>query len=281
MVTLSNGNLCVEISEKGAEMKRITVGGKERLWNGDPSYWSGTAPVLFPICGGLPDDKFTYGGKEYTLKKHGFARHMMFEAEKVSAGSAVFLLKSSMETLKMYPWNFEFRVSYTLRGTAVKVNYEVKNLSDDTMYVSLGAHEAYACADGIENYDVIFEKKETLDACVLDGNLISEKTRRIITDTDTLPLYTDFFAVDALVFKSLKSRFATLRNRVTGESVSVEFGGFDYFLIWTKPGAGYICLEPWAGIPPMTGAGNAIEEKEGINKVPAGERLSLNHTLYF
>lgn len=281
MVTLSNGNLSVEISENGAEMKRITVGGKERLWSGDPSYWSGTAPVLFPICGGLPDDKFTYGGKEYTLKKHGFARHMIFEAEKVSDISAVFLLKSSKETLKMYPWDFELRVSYTLRGTAVKIEYEVKNLSDGTMYASLGAHEAYACADGIENYDVIFEKKETLDACVLDGNLISEKTRRIITDTDTLPLYTEFFAVDALVFKSLKSRFATLRNRVTGESVSLEFGGFDYFLIWTKPGAGYICLEPWAGIPPMKGAGNSIEEKEGINKVPSGEKLSLTHTIYF
>ena len=281
MVTLSNGKLTVEISEKGAEMKRITLDGKERLWNGDPAYWTGTAPVLFPVCGGLPDDKFTYGGKEYTLKKHGFARHMMFEVEKVSGISAVFLLKSSEETLKMYPWDFELRVSYTLRGTAVKIEYEVKNLSDGTMYASLGAHEAYACPDGIENYDVIFEKKETLDACELDGNLISEKTRRIITDTDTLPLYTEFFAVDALVFKSLKSRFATLRNRVTGESVSVEFGGFDYFLIWTKPGAGYICLEPWAGIPPMKGAGNSIEEKEGINKVPAGEKLSLTHTIYF
>ena len=90
MVTLSNGKLTVEISEKGAEMKRITLDGKERLWNGDPAYWTGTAPVLFPVCGGLPDDKFTYGGKEYTLKKHGFARHMMFEVEKVSGISAVF-----------------------------------------------------------------------------------------------------------------------------------------------------------------------------------------------
>lgn len=65
MVTLKNNVISIEISTTGAEMKKITVNGKERLWNGDPSFWSGTAPVMFPICGGLPEDKFTYNGREY------------------------------------------------------------------------------------------------------------------------------------------------------------------------------------------------------------------------
>ena len=52
-------------------MKKITVNGKERLWNGDPCFWSGTAPVLFLICGGLPDDKFTYKGLSQVRKNRG------------------------------------------------------------------------------------------------------------------------------------------------------------------------------------------------------------------
>lgn len=281
MVTLKNNVMSVEISEKGAEIRRVTVNGEERLWSGDPAFWTGTAPVMFPICGGLPEDKFTYAGKEYTLTKHGFAKSMGFEVENQNGLSATFLLKSNAETLKMYPWKFEFRITYSLKGSRIKIDYDVKNLSNDTMYVSPGAHEAYACPEGIEDYDVIFEKKETLYSCALDGNLISEKRIPIIKDTDTLPLYYSFFAVDALVFKDLKSRFATLRNRKTGKCTSVSFDGFDYFLLWTKPGAGYICMEPWTGIPPMVGSNKDITEKEGITAVSAGDTLKLTHSIYF
>lgn len=281
MVTLKNNVMSVEISEKGAEIRRVTVNGEERLWSGDPAFWTGTAPVMFPICGGLPEDKFTYAGKEYTLTKHGFAKSMGFEVENQNGLSATFLLKSNAETLKMYPWKFEFRITYSLKGSRIKIDYDVKNLSNDTMYVSPGAHEAYACPEGIEDYDVIFEKKETLYSCALDGNLISEKRIPIIKDTDTLPLYYSFFAVDALVFKDLKSRFATLRNRKTGKCTSVSFDGFDYFLLWTKPGAGYICMEPWTGIPPMVGSDKDITEKEGITAVSAGDTLKLTHSIYF
>ena len=281
MVTLKNNVMSVEISEKGAEIRRVTVNGEERLWSGDPAFWTGTAPVLFPICGGLPEDKFTYAGKEYTLTKHGFAKSMDFEVENQNGLSATFLLKSNAETLKMYPWKFEFRITYSLKGSRIKIDYDVKNLSNDTMYVSPGAHEAYACPEGIEDYDVIFEKKETLNSCVLDGNLIAHSTVPIIKETDTLPLYEKYFAVDALVFKDLKSRSAALRNRKTGKSVTVDFEGCDYFLLWMKPGAGYICMEPWAGIPAMADAGYDITEKEGINEVKPGAVFHLDHTIHF
>lgn len=281
MVKLKNEFIKVEIDEKGAEMRKVTVNGEERLWNGDPAFWTGTAPVLFPICGGLPDDKFTFKGKEYTLNKHGFAKVSVFEVEKITDTSAVFLLRSSKETLEKYPWDFELRITYTLRDTAIKIVYDVTNKSGETMYMSIGSHEAYACPEGIEDYDVIFEKKETLNAYDLDGNLTASTVTPIIMDTDTLPLYYKYFAIDALVFKNLKSRFATLRNRKTGKSVSVSFPDCDYFLLWTKPNAGYICLEPWTGIQPAVGSGYDITEKEGISSVKAGDTKTVTHTLYF
>lgn len=281
MVILKNGTLTVEISELGAEMKRVCLAGEERLWNSDPAYWGSSAPVMFPICGGLPEDKFIYKGKEYKLNKHGFAKLSQFEAEHNDGLKAVFLLKDSPETLKQYPWHFELRISYSLCGSAVKVGYEVKNISDENMYMSIGAHEAYACPEGVEDYDIIFEKKETLYSCVLDGNLLSYERVPLLKDSDTLPLYDKYFAVDALVFKDLKSRAATLRNRKTGKSTTVKFGGFDYFLLWKKPNAGYICLEPWTGIPPYVDAGKEITEKEGITAVEAGGSLCKTHTIYF
>ena len=281
MITLKNSMMTVDIDTNGAEIRRITVNGEDRLWNGNPAVWHGTAPVLFPMCGGLRDDKFTHCGKEYTLQKHGFARKMNFEVESETETLAVLLLKSNEETLKQFPWEFEFRVKFALDCGRIAVTYDVKNLSDDTMYMSCGAHEAYACPEGIEQYDVIFEREETLNAWNLNGNLLDGKLTPVLKESRILPLYNRYFDVDALVFKDIKSHFVTLRNRVTGKSVSLDFTGFEYFLLWTKPGAGYVCLEPWNGITPLENSSYELSEKEGITSVEPGCNYALTHKIYF
>lgn len=281
MVVLKNDSLIAEIETFGAQLKSVIKNGENLIWDRNPEFWKESAPLLFPICGGLKDDRFTYMGKEYSLLKHGFAKRNEFSVEKQTETSAVFLLKSNKETLKSFPWEFELRVKYELKNSALKVGYEVKNLTDETMYMSIGAHEAYSCPEGIEDYDIIFEREETLNSCDLDGNLISHNTTPVIKNSKNLPLYYKYFKVDALVFKDLKSRFATLRNRKTGKEISLDFNGFDYFLLWTKPNAGYICLEPWTGIPASIDAGYDITEKEGITKVIPKGTFDVSHTIYF
>lgn len=281
MIILDNKNLRVEIAENGAEIRRITLNGEEKLWNGDPEFWTGTAPVLFPICGGIKDDKFVLNGKEYNLIKHGFARNSVFTVEKATNSSAVFLLKSNEETLKSYPWEFEFRIKYTLSATRIKVEYDVKNLSNSIMYAAVGAHEAYACDGGIEDYDLIFEKKETLKTHRLEGTLISRKTDTVLFESDTLPLYNKYFLIDALIFTDVKSRFVTLRNRKNGKSVSVDFNGFDYLLVWTKPNAPYICIEPWTTCPSFNDDSYDLSEKEGMTAIEPEKHFSRTHYIYF
>ncbi|MBE6727809.1 MAG: aldose 1-epimerase family protein [Ruminococcaceae bacterium] len=281
MVTLKNDRITVEIAEKGAEMRKMTLDGNDVLWSGDPTYWAGVAPVLFPLCGGLRDNKYTLGGKEYTMElKHGYARVSDFTLEKRGCNSVTFLLTDTPESREQYPFSYEFRITYSLRDTVVNVKYEVKNLSDNTMYFSIGSHEAYACPEGIEDYDIIFPQKETLNSCVLDGSLLAHETLPIIKESTTLPLYEKYFAIDALVFKNVKSRSATLRNRKTGRNLTVNFPGCDYLLLWTKPGAGYICIEPWCGIPSMVDDGYALEEKEGILTIEPNAVFTKEHNIY-
>lgn len=281
MVTLKNDRITVEIAKKGAEMRKMTLDGKDVLWSGNPDFWSGVAPVLFPLCGGLKDNKYTVDGQEYTMPlKHGYARVSDFAVEKSGCNFVTFLLTDTPESLKEYPFNYEFRITYSLRDTALKIEYEVRNMSDKKMYFSVGSHEAYACPEGIEDYDIIFPQKETLNSCVLDGSLLAHETLPIIKESNTLPLYEKFFSVDALVFKNVKSRSVCLRNRKTGRNLTVDFPGFDYLLLWTKPGAGYICIEPWCGIPSMVDDGYAIEEKEGIHTLDVGGVFTREHTIY-
>lgn len=279
MITLKNEYLTATFNEVGAELKSLVFEDKEYIWEGRKEVWAGSCPLLFPICGGLKDDKYLFKGKEYTLQKHGYARFVTFEIENKTDTSVVFLHKSNDETIIHFPFEYELRVIYTLKKKNLKVDYSVKNLTDETMYFSIGSHEAYYTPEGIEDYDVIFPQKETLNAYVLYGNLLSNQELPIIKDSNVLPLYDKYFTVDALVFKDLKSKSATLRNRKTGKAVQVDFPDADYFLLWHKPNSPYMCLEPWSGIQDSVDSNYDITKKEGIIPLESGKEYINSHII--
>ncbi len=279
MVILKNENVTVKIDELGAELRSMAKNGVEYIWNGDPNVWDGTAPIMFPICGGLKEDKFSYEGKEYTLTKHGFAKYKTFSVEEKSETKATFLHISDEETLKAYPFLYEFRVVFELKGDALDITYKVNNKTDGKMYFSIGSHEAYATPEGIEDYDIIFPEKETLQALTLAGNFVGEPNFLVCKDTDVLPLYDKYFLIDALVFDCLKSRKTTLRNRKTGRSISVSFPNAEFYLLWHKHGGGYICMEPWEGIPDSLWEDGDITKKRGIRELDKGAEYSTTHTI--
>ena len=280
-IILKNNDIKVTISALGAEIVSVLKDGKEKMWCADPNVWGMCAPIMFPVCGGLKDDKFIFEGKEYTLGKHGFARFMEFEVESAEEEKAVFLLRSNEETLKQYPFDFEFRVAYTISGGDIKVEYITKNAGSRDMYFSAGAHEGYACPGGIENYSIIFEEEEDLVSNVLEGNILGYNTVNVGSGTRELKLKDEFFKVDALVFLNLKSKKVWLKNNVNGESHSVEFKGAPYLLLWTKYKAEYICIEPWFGISDFTDSNMDFANKKGITRLIPDEVCINTHTISF
>ncbi len=283
LITISNDILKVSISSYKAEILSVTKNGKEFIWQADSDAWTHRCPIVFPICGGLKDDKYTYGGKEYTLPKHGFAKFSEFEVESVTETKAVFLLRSNEELKKGYPFEFEFRAIFELDGEKLSVSYETKNLSDTDMYYSVGSHESYACPNGIEEYSIIFDVPENLARNTLSGSLLNhEQVSLGLGDAVTeLPLKYDYFATESLVFTNLKSRRVTLLNRNTKEEISVDFPNHDYFVLWTIPREGYICIEPWCGVPDYVGSSFDITEKRGIIAVPSGKSDTRTHIITF
>ena len=280
-VKIKNSSLAVTISSMGAEITSVKKGGKELIWQANPSIWKGHAPLLFPICGGLKDDKFIYDGKEYIIAKHGFARNSEFEVETASKDNATFLLKSNDETKKCYPFDFELRVIYSLKENELTVTYDIKNTTDGDMYFSIGSHEAYSCPNGISEWNVIFDKEEDLIATPVDGPLLTYDESILAKNTRILPLKDEYFEIDALVFQNLKSRKLTLKNDRTGDKIKIDFDGFPYLLIWTKPNAKYICLEPWCGIPDFLDSDFDITKKKGIMCLQKGEDTIRTHKILF
>lgn len=277
MVVLQNASLTVTIDPLGAELTSVRKDQAEYLWQGDPRWWAGRAPVLFPICGGLKNDQYTWQGKSYTLEKHGFASRKRFAVEAQTAERATFLLRDDEETRRSYPFAFALRVTYTLCGDALEVRYAVSGPADAPLYFSIGAHEAYACPEGVSAYEIVFEQPETLRSTVVTGPLLAHESVAVPTDGAVLALRDAYFTVDALVFEQLRSRSLTLRHRATGRGVRVDYPGFDALLLWTKPGAPFLCVEPWCGLPDYVDADGPLCGKPRILRAEPGQTVEKLH----
>ncbi|MBO5105692.1 MAG: aldose 1-epimerase family protein [Clostridia bacterium] len=282
MVQIKNDFLTVEINPFGAELYSIKNNSDyEYLWQGNPEVWSGRAPVLFPIVGGLMDDEFIYNGKAYKLEKHGFARLSDFEVELVEDEKAVFLLKNNDTLRKQYPFEFEFRVIFVLNKNNLEVEYRVTNTDDKDIYFSFGAHEAYSCTGGLKNYYVEFEKDEALSRYFVTGNFINGDTKALPMEGKKLYMNDEFFEDDAIILPDIASKKVWIKNIDNTHTITVDYNGFKNLLIWTKPGAEYLCIEPWDGIPDFLGCGKEIENKKDIVTLSKGTEYSLTHTITF
>lgn len=279
MITIKNEFITAGFNTLGAELKTLICNGREYIWQADPAWWNKACPLMFPICGGLHDDEFIFEGESYHLKKHGFALYSEFEVEKQSESSVTFLLKSNEETLKQFPFHFELRLIYTLVGHQLQVRNEVTNKGDGTMYFSIGSHEGYALPEGVEEYEVVFPQKETLYACGLNGNFVTDERTLIVDNTDVLPLKKEHFAIDALIFPEVVSRSVILRKKDGSRAIRVEFDGFFNLMLWQNCGAPYICIEPWNGLPDIMGEGKDFTKKIGNQQVGAGSTYIRTHVI--
>ena len=280
MVNISNGVLTARFNELGAELKSLKKGEEEFIFGGDDRYWSNSSPVLFPACSALKGDTYYLDGKGYKMDKHGFAKDMLFSVEEKTDNSVTFLLKDTAETRKKYPFAFEFRIIYTLVENRLNVEYIITNKNRENMYFSVGAHEGYLCPEGIEDYDILFSEKQTLKSYILSGpDTLGYEYTEILKDSKVLPLKNEYFTEDALIFLNIPFDGLMLKNRKTGKTVKVTFKGFPYLLIWTVPGAPFICVEPWCGITDRSDTNMDFKTKEGIECLPPNSVFKRIHTL--
>lgn len=279
MITINNSEICVTISKKGAEIQSIKRCGTEYMWSKDPAFWAQSAPIMFPICGGLKNGKYELDGQTYEMSKHGFAKLLDFEVEAKTDTAVTFVLYDNEQTHKMYPFSFAFRVKYELDGASLKVTYDAENIDKKTMYATFGGHEAYACPEGIEAYELIFPEKETLYAYALNGDILTDYTKLMVNDSNRLVLDDRHFALDALVFRNVKSNSVTLKSKVSDRCVKVDFDGFDYLVLWHKHTSPYLCIEPWCGLPDISGSSYSFIEKEGMHAIKPGFHFARTHII--
>ncbi|WP_313100435.1 aldose 1-epimerase family protein [Epilithonimonas sp.] len=277
MITIQNNKLKATFNELGAELTSLInlETGKEIIWSGNPDFWGGQSPVLFPTVGALKNEQYIFEGKTYELPRHGFARRRVFEIKNSSETEVIFELKSDIDSLKIYPFEFSLEIKYTLAENKLTVSYQVKNLSKNEIYFSLGAHPGFAIdtKNGLNynDYEIAFSDDEKLEIHPLVDNLISNETQTIELDNKRLPLSYELFSKDALVMTTMKSRELILRNKKNHHKVIFTFSNFPYFGIWAAKNADFVCLEPWQGIADLENHNQELTKKFGILKLEKNE----------
>ena len=282
MITLKSDALTLEISPVGAEIHHVVdKNGVERIWQNETGVWPSHTPLLFPIAGAIKDDTWYYEGKPYTMTKHGFVRYSEFAVEEADDSHAVLALTGDKMKHAGFPFDCELRVVYTLEGSRVNVEYRVKNVGKGEAWFSIGSHEGYACAGGIQNFEIVFPDDDELEQTLLDGSLLRHETSVWKLDDHVLTVKPDDFLNDALAFTSLRSRTVTLRRRDGAFSVQVDFPACDTLFVWQKVGAEFLCLEPWCNAPDYVDADQILTHKPGMIRVEAGAEAKVAHSLTF
>jgi len=231
--TGANGDQLWVVPERGGLVTGWVCDGQERLYFdadrfADPAKSvRGGIPVLFPICGNLPQGS-------YTLPQHGFARDLPWQLEALSDGAGIrLLLEANPQTLAAFPFSFHLSLDYRLQPSALEILATVEHGSDSSgvMPFSLGLHPYFAVS--------------SLQAASLDGlpeRCLDHHQMAPASTAEQLAQLPE--GVDLLADPTGDS--VRLVDAGSGQVISLELTApLDLAVVWTEPPRPMVCLEPW------------------------------------
>ncbi|MCD7728863.1 MAG: hypothetical protein LUI60_02995 [Clostridia bacterium] len=266
--TIENEYLKLTVTDEGGTMCSLVYKptGEERLWQGQ-EFWKSRDVVIFPIIGHAAP--YQVSGTTYELKSHGVVRYATLSAQ-AEENKITLSLSSTEQTLKVYPYEFDFSVSYTLDKNTLKVTYFVKS-KGGKMPFYVGGHPGMSAPGG--SAVIEFENTEHPVMYPIDS-----------ATAVTLPELKRFVA-DKAFFKECK----TLQlGSLSGGAINMYTqDGYTYtyksacplFAFWSnEEGGDYVCVEPWWGINDLPSFPREITLKPFIN-FDGGDSREFFYTL--
>ena len=269
---IENEKVVFEATERAAEITSFILkeNGWEAMWQGNPEFWAGRNPILFPIVGSTFDKIIHLDGGEYKMGNHGLLRAAMFTLESSTDNSMTFSYSSNEETKKQYPFDFKVSVTYTLEGAGVVVHYDIENTGKGLMPFSFGLHPAFNCPyypeKTYDDYKIVFPCEENQDYTV---PMKAEKE---------IPLSREIFQkYPTLIFEYLNSPYVDLTDGQHG--VRVSCAGYRWCAFWTPKNAPFLCIEPWHGHGDYGVVDTDFRKREGTMELPEGKVYSTEYKI--
>lgn len=251
------------VPERGGIITKWQLQGQEILYLDaerfkDPNLSvRGGIPILFPICGNLPDNTYTEGEKQYQLKQHGFARDLPWQViDQITNNlvSLTLLLKSNDQTRSVYPFDFELIFTYQLKGNTLEIQQRYTNHSSKPMPFSTGLHPYFLAAD-----------KNQLQFEIPATQSQDQITKQIQPFSGNFDFSRDELDI---ALKPITANSASITDTGRGLKLSITYSElYSTLVFWTIKGKDYYCLEPWSA------PRNALNTGESLTKLAPGETL--------
>lgn len=283
-LTDSKTNFSASIDSVGAQLISLKdTGGKEYIWQRDPSLWSSCSPLLFPSVGNCRNGRTRFDGQWYDMPKHGFCRNADFAAEQTSPACAVFRLASDDRTRGFYPYEFVLSLTYTLKDGVLFMDYSVENTGESESCYCIGSHPGFICpleeGERFEDYQLEFDQEEHTASMVYNLETLQfdpHVSGVVLEHTRILPLSYELFKKDAIYFDQIISRKVSILHRDTRRGVQVSYPGFETVAFWTpyEKKAPFLCVEPWNGSAIRSDEGDDFISRHHVQTLRPGEKKS-------
>lgn len=279
-IRLRNDSLTAEIDPQGAQLSMLRdPQGQDLLWHGDPAIWKGRAPILFPIVGALNGGHYRWRGQHHALGRHGFARDRRFALLRHTGSEAVFRLVDDEASRTVYPFAFELEVSYRVAGCRLTTEARVRNTGTTPLPASLGFHPGFLwpLPGGAPRaaHLLEFERPEAAPIRRLDAQgLLTAVRHATPIQGRRLQLDDALFEADVILLDQFASRSLTY-GADQGPRLRVEYPDATHLGLWTKPGAPFLCIEPWRGVADPQDFKGELDAKPGMFLVPPGASEAL------
>lgn len=284
LTRLENAHLAIDVSSLGAELQSITTrNGAAWLWNGDAAFWTGRSPVLFPIVGKAPDDTLLIDGKPHAMAQHGFARRREFALAAATDTLCRYALEASDETRGAYPFDFALTVEHRLDGPALTVAAEVENRGREPMPFGCGFHPAFVWPlPGAEGrpHTVTLDNGASPTRQPLENGLLLQHRDPSPFEKGRLALAHGQFENDALVFPD-GAGDGLVYAAEGGPALAFRFENLPNLALWTKPGAPFLCIEPWHGTAAEKGGSRELKDRPYTTMLAPGDSKRFAFTVTF
>jgi galactose mutarotase-like enzyme len=263
------------ISALGAELQWLRdADGRDLLWDGDPAFWNGRAPILFPIVGAVAGGVIHVDGAAYELPRHGFARRRSFALVERGPAHVRFRLEADDATRGVYPFDFRLDLVFAIDDATLTVAAELSNPGTRPLPAGVGFHPAFRWPLPYDQpraaHRLTFAQDEPAPVRRLDGDgLVRPDPLPSPIADRRLALDDGLFEDDALILDRVASRRVTY-GAPGAPGLQIDFDDMPMLGLWSKPGAGFLCIEPWAGIADPAGFAGDFSDKPGIVEVPPG-----------
>lgn len=285
--SIENKILKATVDTSGAQLQSIYSKATETeyLWQGDPAYWAGRAYNLFPTIGRMYKNTYTYDGNEYSLRCHGIARYRAFQLTDRTATKLTFRLTEDEDSLKEYPFKFEFFIRYELKEATLEISFIVKNTDEKELIFALGGHPGFNVPFGngaFEDYYLEFsEKTKVLFHTLSESKFMTgEKLPLPLTEGVRLPLRHELFDNDAAILGNT-CREISLKSKADPRYVTVKYPDFRYLGVWHTPetDAPFVCIEPWSALPATDGVITDLAAKEDMTRLAPGKTYKTSWSI--